>query len=126
MISRRDLLLILLAGFGLPAFSDAVLADSGKGGGGGGGGGHDDDDDDHDDKDDYQKARAAVRNGQAASLKDILRIVRRKYSGTVVRVRLSGSGGGLLYRIRLLTANNQVIEIRVNAVTGQIVGARGV
>ena len=124
MISRRDLLLILLAGFGLPAFSDAVLADSGKGGGGGGG--HDDDDDDHDDKDDYQKARAAVRNGQAASLKDILRIVRGKYSGKVVRVRLTGSGSGLLYRIRLLTANNQVIEIRVNAVTGQIVGTRGV
>ena len=129
MTTRRQMLLFLLGVAGLSGASSSVSADSGKGGGGGKGGGHgggDDDDDDRDDDDGYYKARDAAKNGSAASLQEILKIIRKKYAGRIVRVRLTGSGESLVYRIRILDSKNYLIEVRVNAVTRQIVSAQGV
>jgi uncharacterized membrane protein YkoI len=150
-ITRRNLLIMLLAaGALLPCGS--ALADKGSGGGdndGGGddhdggdndGGGDDDggDDDGGDDnsgsgsnKDNEdggggKRLREAVKKGEAAPLKDILAVVRRSYTGEVVRIRLSGSGGKLVYSIRLLDSHNKLIEVRVNARSRQIISATGV
>ena len=123
--SRRGALRVLLAG--LLAFAAApALADDGGGNSGGGSGssGDDDGDDDGDGGgDEGSKAREAVRSGEASSLKDILAVVRQKYRGQVVRVKLSGSGNRLVYNIRLLDSANRLIDIRVNAKSRRIIGA---
>ena len=91
----------------------------------------DDDDKDDDDKDDKKKdvstqIRAAVKRGEAASLREILAIVRRKYPGQVVGVRLIGSGSKLSYRIRVIDRSNRLIEVSVSARTKTILSVRGV
>jgi hypothetical protein len=149
MANRRLFLMLLLLGLsgqGLPA-----LAKDDDGGGGDDGGddsddggddsddsggdrddNDDDDDDDDDDKDDDRKddndddrIRAAVKSGGAQPLRKILSAVRRRYKGQVVRIRLTGSGQNLLYRIRLIDRNNRLLEVRVNAKTARILGASG-
>ena len=87
----------------------------------------DDDDRDDDDKGDDSKEagdkiRAAVKRGEAESLGSILPAVRRKYPGKVVRIQLAGKGSRLTYRIRLINRDNKLIEIRVNARSGKIMG----
>ena len=92
-----------------------------------------DDDRDGDDRDDDgkgddskeagDKIRVAVKRGEAESLGRILPAVRRKYPGKVVRIQLAGKGSRLTYRIRLINRDNKLIEIRVNARSGKIMGA---
>jgi len=128
MISRRDLLWLLLAGsLALPQ-SYAFAEDGGDGGDGGGGDGGGDDDggeDDGGEDDDQNRALNAVRNDSAATLKEILAIVRKKYEGEIVRVSLRGSGPNLTYRIKLLDENNRLIEVLVNAVSRRIMRIKG-
>ncbi|WP_373505103.1 PepSY domain-containing protein [Aestuariivirga sp.] len=90
---------------------------------------HNDDKDDNKDskeKDDAgNRIRAAVRRGEAEPLRDILLAVRKRYKGEVVRIRLTGRGRNMQYRIRIIDAKNKLIEVRVNAKTARIVGASG-
>ena len=82
----------------------------------------DDDDKGDDSKEAGDKIRAAVKRGEAESLGSILPAVRRKYPGKVVRIQLAGKGSRLTYRIRLINRDNKLIEIRVNARSGKIMG----
>lgn len=97
----------------------------------GSGGSQTDDDGDHSGKgdiktaDDQRRATDAVKNGNAATLKEILAKVRKTYRGDVVRVSLRGSGSNLTYRIKLLNENNRLIEVQVNAVSRQITRVKG-
>lgn len=136
MISRRNLIWLLLAGGLTLQQRPAHAEDGGDGGGDDGGGGGDDggsDDGGSDDggeneggKDDEQdRALKAVKDNRAATLKEILSIVRRKYDGEIVRVSLRGSGPNLMYRIKLLDENNRLIEVLVHAVSRRIVRAKG-
>ena len=109
-------------------------------GGNNGGGGHNydgDDDNDEDSRDsDYldltavpnsasgqdaatttQENRALneATNNNAASLKEVFRIVRNSYKGEIVHVSLSGSGDQLTYGIKLLDTAGYVIDLQVNA-----------
>ena len=137
MFSRRDLFWLLLAG-GLAVPQSLAFAEDGEGGdsGGDGSGGDDGGDDGSDGSDDsgedgggndedHDRALNAVRNNRAATLKEILAIVRRKYKGEVVRVSLRGNGPNLTYRIKLLDEDNRLIEVLVNAVSRRIVRAKG-
>jgi len=99
---------------------DSGSDDSGSDDGGSDDGGSDDGDKD---SDDGSKARDAVRSGDAASLKDILAEVRKKYQGKVVRVQVSGTGSKLVYKIRLLDAENRVVVVRVDARSRRIIGS---
>lgn len=142
MISRRYLLWLMLAGSLTLPQSLAYAEDGGDGGGddGGGGdgggddgGGDDGGDDGSDDSgeddggedDEQDRALKAVKNDRAATLKEILAIVRKKYDGEIVRVSLRGSGANLTYRIRLLDEDNRLIEVLVNAVSRRIVRTKG-
>jgi uncharacterized membrane protein YkoI len=112
------------------------------GGGGHGGGGDDHNDDNHDNHggggsgggggvgnggkgggNAAIRARNAVSSGRAASLGDVLRLVRSKYEGDVIHVGLSGTGNSLIYEIQLLDSQNRRLEVRVNAVSRDILGA---
>lgn len=136
-ITRRAVLVALMLGLLAVRTPAARADDSGDGGDGGDGGGNDGGDggsddggsddggsDDNDkDSDDGSKARDAVRSGDAASLKDILAEVRKKYQGKVVRVQVSGAGNQLVYRIRLLDAENRVVVVQVDARSRRIIGS---
>jgi hypothetical protein len=128
MISRRNLLWLLLAGSLTLPQSLAYAEDGGDGGGDDGGGDDGSDDGGEDDgrKDDEQdRALKAVKNNRAATLKEILAIVRKKYDGEIVRVSLRGSGPNLMYRIKLLDEDNRLIEVLVHAVSRRIVHTKG-
>ncbi len=141
MISRRDLLWLMLAGGLTLPQSLAYAEDDGGGEGGGDDGGGDDgggddggsgddgsDDSGEDDggeDDEQDRALKAVKNDRAATLREILAIVRKKYDGEIVRVSLRGSGANLTYRIKLLDEGNRLIEVVVNAVSRRIVRTKG-
>ena len=146
MISRRYLLWLMLAGGLTLPQSLAYAEDGGDGGGEGGGddgggddgggddgGGDDGGDDGSDDSgeddggedDEQDRALEAVKNDRAATLKEILAIVRKKYDGEIVHVSLRGSGANLTYRIKLLDEGNRLIEVVVNAVSRRIVRTKG-
>jgi hypothetical protein len=114
-------------------------SDDGGGGSDDGGGGSDDDsggdhndnsgsdrDDDRDEDDDDDRIRSAVKSGKAEPLRKILATVRKKYKGKVVRIRLSGKGNKMVYRIRMIEADDRLIEVRVNAASGRIIEVAGV
>ena len=134
-MTRRGVLIALVLGLlavpGGSAFADDGGGDGGGGDGGGGDGGDDDGGDGGGDdnsgegnaNDEGQKIRNAVRDGNAASLKEILAVVRQKFKGQVVRVRVAGAGTRIVYNIRLLDEQNRLINIRVNANSRRIISA---
>ena len=141
LMTRRRMLLLLLAGLlALPA--QHAFADDGKGDGGGDDGGGDDggdddgggDDDDDDDGGGTVKDGSgggknsisdAVKNGKAVPLKDILAVVREKYDGEVVRITLTGPISRLVYNIRIVDTQDRLIEVRVNALSRRIISTKG-
>ena len=76
-----------------------------------------------DDGDDDDRIKAAVKRGEAAPLRTILEAVRKRYQGEVVKIKLVGKGKKLQYRIRLIDASNNLIEVRVNAANAVIIGS---
>ena len=140
MLSRRQLLLELLAGFFLVTSSNLAMAESGSGSGGSGSGtsgsgsggsgssnsgSGNNSDDDRDDDDDQDEARSAVRNGDAAALRDILLEVKKKYTGDVVHVGLKRRSHRLVYMIKLIDPAGKMLLLRVDAKSGAILGEHG-
>lgn len=108
MISRRRLFCLLLVG-SLAMPRTAAFADDGDS-----------------DGDDQDRALNAVKDNNAAPLKEILAIVHEKYQGEIVRISLKGSGRDLIYLVKLLDKNNHLIEIQINAVSRAIVLIKGI
>lgn len=146
MLSRRQLLLELLAGFFLVTSSNLAMAESGSGSGGSGSGtsgsgsggsgssnsgsgnnndDNQDDDFDQGDDDDQDEARSAVRNGDAAALRDILLEVKKKYSGDVVHVGLKRRSHRLIYMIKLIDPTGKMLLLRVDAKSGAMLREHG-
>jgi uncharacterized membrane protein YkoI len=75
--------------------------------------------------DDDDRIRKAVKRGEAESLRTILSVVRENYKGEIAHIGLTGDGGGLQYRIRIISPDSRLFEIRVNARTGSILGVAG-
>jgi uncharacterized membrane protein YkoI len=75
--------------------------------------------------DDDDRIRKAVKRGEAESLRTILSVVRENYKGEIAHIGLTGDGGGLQYRIRIISPDSRLFEIRVNAKTGSILGVAG-
>ena len=141
---RRFLLLLLLAVasaqtvllHAAPAWADDDGGDSDGGDGGDGGdsdGGDSDGDDsdsgdsgggnhdgttdgsDYDDDDDQERARAGRASGAFLPLDAILRKVRRRYPGTVLKVRLKRRNGTAYYEIRILDRRDRLRTVTVPA-----------
>jgi hypothetical protein len=151
LVSRRALLLWLMAtllglasvGGSTPASSDSGSGGGGSSGNGGGGGnsgkgggddsgkggdndGGGDDDDERYGSRDYQRAKDAVRNGESRPLPEILDNVSILYPGKVVDVRLNRRKNGLMYDVKVITLAGKLIRVRVDAASGAIVGVRGI
>lgn len=80
-------------------------------------------DNDNDDSEQTQ-ARKAVARGDAVALKQVLADVNKQYPGRVVSVSLEGKGSELRYRIRVIDNNNRLLNLVVNARSGQITGIK--
>ncbi len=111
---------------------DGGDSDGGDGGDGGDSGGSDSDGGDggdggtsddgasdgdgyNDDDDDQEQARAGRVSGTYLPLNTILRKVRRRYPGTILKVRLKRRGGTAYYEIRILDRRDRVRTVTVPA-----------
>ena len=137
MIERRKFITLLLAGTLLAAVPQAAHADEGSGSdgdadhsGSGGGGGDDDNSgpgggDAEDDEKDRQAASKAVREGRAVPLRELLRMVKEKYPGDVVDVKLRRAGRTMTYRVRVLDRHGRLLTLSVDAASKRITRAQG-
>jgi hypothetical protein len=64
-------------------------------------------------------------SGPAVSLKEVRKIVRRQYGGQILDTQLFQTGGGWVYRVRVLMDDGRVIDVGVDGQTGQIIGVQG-
>ena len=69
------------------------------------------------------RAREGVRRGEIVSLDRVMSVVQRRYSGRVLNVRLDSRR--LIYHLRMLTRRGQVLKIKVDARTADIISVRG-
>ncbi|MFH1344287.1 MAG: PepSY domain-containing protein [Pseudomonadota bacterium] len=77
-------------------------------------------DDDHD----HDVARRAVERGEIKSLAEILQRVRDKLPGEVTGVKLERERGRLVYEFRVVGARGRLLEVYVDAATGEIARTR--
>ncbi len=70
--------------------------------------------------DDQNRAINAVRNDHAASLKEVLVIVREKHEGEIVHVSLSGSTPNLIYHIKILDKSDRLIDVQIDPLSRKI------
>jgi uncharacterized membrane protein YkoI len=73
-----------------------------------------------DDDRDHDVARRAVERGEIKSLAEILQAVRDKLPGEVTRVKLERERGRLVYEFRVVGARGRLLEVYVDAATGEI------
>jgi uncharacterized membrane protein YkoI len=69
--------------------------------------------------------RAQENSGPSVSLKDVRRIVRRQFGGQILDTQLFQTGGGWVYRVRVLMDDGRVVDVGVDGQTGQIIGVQG-
>lgn len=72
----------------------------------------------------HDRARSAVRAGEAQPLGSILSAIQRRYPGRALSADLAERGGTLVYRIKWLGKDDQVRDITVDARSGQILNVR--
>jgi uncharacterized membrane protein YkoI len=70
-------------------------------------------------------AVAQDQQGGCLPLKRVIKAVQRQFGGRVLDASLFDSGGGGVYRIRLLTADGQVVDVVADCASGQVVDVRG-
>ena len=74
---------------------------------------------------DHNLARRAVERGEIKPLAEILRIVRGKLPGEVASVKLEREHGRLSYELRIVGTEGRLLEVHVDAATGEIGRTRG-
>lgn len=75
-------------------------------------------------RDDHNQARAAMESGQVLPLKTVLDHLERQRPGSVLEVELERKSGGWVYEIKQLEAGGQLVRIRLDARTAQIIGIK--
>jgi hypothetical protein len=133
---RRRTFLALLLGSSLLLLAPDALAkdgDSGNSGnsgsgsdnsGKGNGNDDDNDNDDHENDDDEDDALQHVSSGDAAPLSSIMKEVRKKVPGKVLKVRLRRRLGILVYDLTVLSTTGSYYAVAVNARTQAIIAVR--
>lgn len=69
---------------------------------------------------DHDEARQAVEAGEIRPLSDIMSLVRDKFPGEIVRVRLKRERGRWVYEFRIVALGGRLLEIHVDARNGDI------
>lgn len=77
-----------------------------------------------DDDRDHDVARQAVERGEIKPLAEILRMLRDKLPGEIAGVKFERKGGRLMYELRIVGAQGRLLEVHVDATTGEISRSR--
>ncbi len=75
-------------------------------------------------RNDHDRARDAVRRGQALPLAQIISGLRNRCPGTFLDAALVKTRQGLAYRVRILRRSGRRVTLLVDAGTGAVVGGR--
>ncbi|MFM9843763.1 MAG: PepSY domain-containing protein [Dongiaceae bacterium] len=73
----------------------------------------------------WDEAQSQGGSGPAVSLKEVRRIVRRQIDGEILDTQLYETGGGWIYRVRVLQKDGRVVDVGVDGNSGQIVDVQG-
>lgn len=78
---------------------------------------------------DHEQARLAVERGEVLPLKQLMeRLERQRPGGQILEVELErghrGRGNGWVYEIKQMEAGGQIVKIRLDARTGEVLEAR--
>jgi hypothetical protein len=73
----------------------------------------------------WEEAQNQGGSGPAVSLKEVRRIVRRQIDGEILDTQLYETGGGWIYRVRVLSKDGRVVDVGVDVNTGQIIDVQG-
>jgi uncharacterized membrane protein YkoI len=73
-----------------------------------------------DDDRDHDVARQAVERGEIKPLAEILQALRDKLPGEIAGVKIERKGGRLTYELRIVGAQGRLLEVHVDAATGEI------
>jgi uncharacterized membrane protein YkoI len=73
-----------------------------------------------DDGHDHDVARQAVERGEIKPLAEILQTVREKFPGEIASVKIEREHGRLRYEFRIVGAQGRLLELHVDAATGEI------
>jgi uncharacterized membrane protein YkoI len=69
---------------------------------------------------DFERAQEAVERGEILPLAEILGVVQVAHPGRVIEVELEFAEGLHVYEVELITPEGRLIEVDVNATTGEI------
>ena len=69
---------------------------------------------------DHERAEEAVAQGMFLSLADVLARLARTHPGEAIEVELDDEDGVTVYDLGLITADGRLLEIEVNARTGEV------
>ena len=69
-------------------------------------------------KDDHERVRRAVESGQVLALPTVLERLSREHPGQVLDVDLEQDGDHLVYEIKLLKSDGQLVHLKLDARTG--------
>lgn len=70
---------------------------------------------------DFELARDAVERGEILPLAEVLSRLQESHPGRVIEVELEYSAAMLVYEVELVTDDGRLIEVDMNAATGEIV-----
>lgn len=73
----------------------------------------------------HDRARSAVERHEILPLKRVLATVRRTYGGRVIEVELERRHGRYVYELKLISADGHLLEVEVDAATGQPTDGNG-
>jgi uncharacterized membrane protein YkoI len=70
---------------------------------------------------DHDRAREALRRGEAAPLSEIMPAVEARLGARVIEIELERDGGRLIYEFELIAPDGRILEAEVDARTGAII-----
>lgn len=74
---------------------------------------------------DHERARQAFERGEIMPLRAVLERVEADYPGEVVEVELEREDGQWRYEIKLLRAGGVLVELKIDARDGTVLGMKG-
>ncbi len=77
------------------------------------------------DDDDHDRARQALLAGKVLSLRDVLDKVMADYPGEPIEIEFEEDDGVYEYEIKLLQPAGNIIKLKVDASTGEVIGLKG-
>ena len=77
------------------------------------------------DDDDHDRARQALLAGKVLSLRDVLDKVMADYPGEPVEIEFEEEDGVYEYEIKMLQPAGNIIKLKVDASTGEVIGLKG-